>query len=311
MKLSGDRLLLLLLANFLASRCAREVYIDLPEEAAKVVLVGGFEPDSVFKVHLTLSQPVFNDDGPGRPNTPEVVVTTQERFYDRLKMEVVNGDTIWVGKKKALAVTPYALTVRADGFPVANASSMAPMPVLLEPIKVDKADYEIVVLNEKLSGLRIPLALTLAADPLPENPYFAFNIRHETAVYENLPNGQQRFDYDYQENSGFVTDGRTFALLNKTPEPVTLIHANYWRDKRKTLFLDVVIPFKPENERPRRIFIEWRTLSTEFYNYHLSLSRQGGNLPLSDPDALYNNVENGYGNFSGFSKVIQTIELPQ
>ncbi len=99
--------------------------------------------------------------------------------------------------------------------------------------------------------------------------------------------------------------------MNKIPEPITLIHANYWRDNRKTLFLDVVIPFKPENERPHRVFIEWRTLSAEFYNYHLSLSRQGGNLPLSDPDALYNNVENGYGNFSGFSKVIQTIELPQ
>lgn len=307
----GTALLSLLLTAFLAGRCAREVYVDLPEEAAKVVLVGGFEPDSVFKVHLTLSQPVFNDDGPGRPGTPEVLVTTNEHFYDRLKMEVLNGDTIWVGKKKAAAGTSYALTVRAEGFPVATASSMAPVPVALEPIKIDKADYEVVELNDKLNGLRIPLALTMAVDPLPENPYFAFNIRHETAVYERLPNGEQLFDYDYQENSGFVTDGRTFALLNKIPEPVTLIHANYWRDNRKTLFLDVVIPFKPENERPRRVFIEWRTLSPEFYNYHLSLSRQGANLPLSDPDALYNNVENGYGNFSGFSKVVQAIELPE
>ncbi len=287
------------------------MYLDLPVEEAKVVLVGGFEPDSVFKVHLTLSQPVCNDDGPGRPNTPEVWVTTNEHFYDRLKMEVVNGDTIWVGKRKAAATTPYALTVRAEGFPVAKATSAAPIPVVLEPIKIDKAECEIVALNDKLNGLRIPVALTIATDPLPENPYFAFNIRHETAVYELLPNGQRLFDYDYQENSGFVTDGRTFALLNKIPEPVTLIHANYWRDNRKTLYLDVVIPFKPENELPRRIFIEWRTLSSEFYNYQLSLSRQGGNLPLSDPDALYNNVENGYGNFSGFSKVIQTIELPQ
>lgn len=304
-------LLPLILLSICALRCAREVYVQLPEEEPRVVLVGSFEPDSVFKAQLTLSQPVFTDDSPARPITTDVLVTSNERYFDRLKMEVINGDTIWVGRKKAAVATPYNLTVRADGFPVASASSIAPLPISLEPIQVHKSDYEIVALNDKLSGLRIPLALTIAASAVPENPYFAFNIRHETAVYERQPNGQKIFDYDYQENSGFVTDGRTFALLNKIPEPVTLIHANFWRDQRKTLLLDVVIPFKPDTEWPRRIFVEWRTLSPEYYHYYLSLSRQGANLPLSDPDALYNNVENGYGNFSGFSRSVQSIELPE
>jgi hypothetical protein len=42
----------------------------------------------------------------------------------------------------------------------------------------------------------------------------------------------------------------------------------------------------------------------------LSLSRQGGNLPLTDPDAVFNNVEGGLGNFSGYSIAIDTIAIP-
>ncbi|MFN4256749.1 MAG: DUF4249 family protein, partial [Saprospiraceae bacterium] len=84
-----------------------------------------------------------------------------------------------------------------------------------------------------------------------------------------------------------------------------------WSDNDPTLSLDAIIPFQPGRERPTHLFVEWRTLSEEFYRYHLSLARQGGNLPLSDPDAVFNNVNNGYGNFSGYSVGHDTLLLPK
>jgi hypothetical protein len=51
-------------------------------------------------------------------------------------------------------------------------------------------------------------------------------------------------------------------------------------------------------------------LSEAFYRYHLSLARQGENLPLSDPDAVFNNVQGGLGNFSGYAVSIDTVALP-
>ncbi|MBL7776183.1 MAG: DUF4249 family protein, partial [Saprospiraceae bacterium] len=78
-----------------------------------------------------------------------------------------------------------------------------------------------------------------------------------------------------------------------------------------SLDLDAIIPFNPAYERPRRLFVEWRTLSEDFYRYHLSLARQGNNIPWSDPDALYNNIQGGYGNFSGFSLSGDTIQIPE
>jgi hypothetical protein len=61
---------------------------------------------------------------------------------------------------------------------------------------------------------------------------------------------------------------------------------------------------------PSKLLIEWRTLSEEFYRYHLSLSRQGNlALPFNDPDAVYNNVSGGFGNFSGYSVVYYEVSL--
>jgi hypothetical protein len=99
------------------------------------------------------------------------------------------------------------------------------------------------------------------------------------------------------------------SLLHNIPEPVVLINEKFWSNNRRTIFLDALIPFDPQTERPRRIFVEWRTLSEEFYRYHLSLARQGDNLPLSDPDAIFNNIQGGLGNFSGYAVSVDTLEL--
>ena len=107
-------------------------------------------------------------------------------------------------------------------------------------------------------------------------------------------------------------DGSTLSLLHNIPENVVLINEKYWSDGRRSLHLDALITYKPEEDQhPVRLYVEWWTLSAEFYRYHLSVARQGSNLPLSEPDAVFNNVENGYGNFSGYSTTIQAIELPR
>jgi hypothetical protein len=118
---------------------------------------------------------------------------------------------------------------------------------------------------------------------------------------------------DYTEEqlpTNFLADGRTISLLHNVPEPVVLVNENYWSEDRKTLYLTARIPFDPETERPEKMYITWRTLSPAFYRYHLSLSRQGGNLPLTDPDAVFNNIDSGLGNFSGYSFSVDTIVLP-
>ena len=150
--------------------------------------------------------------------------------------------------------------------------------------------------------MNIPLVLKLKDLPA-EKRYFAFYLKHDIevsdgSVYEGL-------------STNYTADGRTLSLLHDIAEPAVLINEKFWSDNRDSLVLNAVIPYSPgDNEKPSRLYVEWRTLSEEFYKYHLSVDRQGNNLPLSDPDAVYNNVAGGYGNFSGYSVQVDTMILP-
>lgn len=306
------RLLIIVLASLFLVRCAREIIIDLPEEPTKLVAVCHFTEGQNFRVKISLSQAVNDASEPVFLKTNDVVATlsVNGQFEDRLKPDttVVSKISYWVSNKevKAKSGVEYAFTVRVPGYPNIQASSKIPHRIDLNHIVLNQGDITIVPLSESLSELRVPLELRLSEAPT-EGYYFAFNLNHETEVYESFNPPES---YREESRTNFLADGRTFSLLHDIPEPVVLINENYWADDRSTLYLVARIPFDPATERPRLIFIEWRTLSEEFYRYHLSLSRQGSNLPFSDPDAVYNNIDGGYGNFSGYAVSLDTVVIP-
>jgi hypothetical protein len=306
-----QKLLLFTFICLLFVRCAREVIIDLPEQPTKLVAVCHFTTGENFRVKISLSQTVNDATEPFYLQSLDATLSVNGEFWDRLKPDTTDKDQIsyWVSnqKQKAEAGVAYAFSVRVPGYTPIQSSSKIPKHIDIEPIVLGAGDISVVQLSDGQSELRIPLELRLGDLP-PDAHYFAFNITHVTEVYETLV--PPVIDFTEEGQTNFVTDGRTFSLLHDIPEPVVLINENYWADDRRALYLVARIPFDPANERPRLIFIEWRTLSEEFYRYHLSLSRQGSNLPFSDPDAVFNNITGGYGNFSGYTDSIYTVQIP-
>jgi hypothetical protein len=303
---------LLALAGLLSLRCAREVIIDLPEQPPRLVAVCHFTDRQNFRLKLSLSQTV-NDGSEPVFLTDSLIATLSEngQFWDRLKPDTTVKEkiTYWISNRTQKAETGqfYAITVRVPGYPFIQSSSTVPELVNLEPILLGPGDISVVPLENGLSELRVPLELRVKSLP-PQGHYFAFNLTHETEVYETLM--PPVLDFTEEGQTNFLADGRTFSLLHEIPEPVVLINENYWAEDLRALYLVARIPFDPAHERPRRIFIEWRTLSEQFYRYHLSLSRQGSNLPFSDPDAVYNNIVGGYGNFSGYADSVYSVLIP-
>ena len=304
-----SRLLLitaLLLFGLLALHCAREVVIDLPEEPSKIVVVGKFTTNDTFRVRVTLTQPVYQPGELQAPASAAVTVAKEGELYAKLFRQVTPQGIYWQSKKLVEPDVDYTINVQIGGYPLTSATSAVPKHVDIEPVQVNNAEISTETLNDGRKQLRIPLTLQLAG-PLPAQPYFAFNLTSEIDV-----GNQQPPDYQTGQQAYFAVDGSTLSLLHNIPENVVLINEKYWTDDRRTLHLDALIPFKPdEDQHPVRLNVEWWTLSPEFYRYHLSVARQGSNLPLSEPDAVFNNVENGYGNFSGYSKTTQVIELPK
>ncbi|MFN0216925.1 MAG: DUF4249 family protein [Saprospiraceae bacterium] len=303
------RLLVFTLGYLLFARCAREVIIDLPEESTKLVAVCHFSEGQNFRAKISLSKPVNDASEPIiLRSMVDATLSIDGQFWVKLIPDTTETEkiTYWQSSKnfKAESGVEYAFSVRVPGYPSIQSISKIPEKVELDPILLGPGDISVVPLSDGQSELRIPLELRLKNIPSKEY-FFAFNIVHETEILLDPSS-----PYTEESRTNFLTDGRTFSLLHDIPEPVVLINENYWADDRRSLYLVARIPFDPETERPRLIFLEWRTLSEQFYRYHLSLSRQSSNLPFSDPDAVFNNINGGYGNFSGYAVSMDTVVIP-
>lgn len=289
--------------------CVRETTIDLPEQPTKIVALSHFTIGRPIQVEVSLSQSLTDAGDPVIPFNADVSIAVGGKFLDKLFRVTDDGGRIyWESRDLVEPETEYALSVRIAGLDLIEAQSEAPNPVFLKKSGVDTAGIRLIELSDGRLAMRLPVKISL--DGLPEQQrYFAFGLKHEIEIFEMI-DGERVPDEYYEANSKFLSDGRTLALVYDTPEKVVLVDQNFWSTGSTNLSIDAIIPFDPAYEIPRRLFIEWRTLSEDFYRYHLSLARQGNNFPLSDPDALYNNILGGYGNFSGFSVSGDTIDIP-
>lgn len=309
------RVVILILAflGIAGIRCVREVDIDLPEQPVKIVALSHFTPGEPFRVEVSLSQPLTAAGDPVIPFEADVAIALEGKFLDKLYRVTGAGTRLyWESRDLVAPETEYLLSVRIAGMEAVEALSYAPNPVRLDRIQIDTPNIRLIGLPDGKVAMRAPVRIYVADLPA-EKRYFAFGLSQEVATYPVIDN-QIRLDlppdeYSY-ESTKFLADGRTLALVYDTPEKVVLVNENFWSDGKNYLALDALIPFDSSEQRPRHLIVEWRTLSEQFYRYHLSLARQGNNLPLNDPDALYNNVMGGYGNFSGYAFDTDTLTLP-
>lgn len=289
--------------------CVRETSIDLPDFPTKIVALSHFTIGQPIRVEVSLSQSLTDAGDPVIPFNADVTIAVGGKFLDKLFRVTDDGGRIyWESRDTVQPHTEYTLSVRIGGLDPIEAQSVTPKPVLLEPGGIDTAGIRQTELPDGTLAMRLPIEINLAELPATER-YFAFALKHEIEIFE-IVDGERVPDEYYEADSKFLADGRTLALVYDTPEKVVLIDQNYWSTGEKKMTLDAIIPFNPNYERPRRLFIEWRTLSDDFYRYHLSLARQGYNSPLTDPDALFNNIKGGYGNFSGYSLSRDTLGIP-
>ena len=61
-----------------------------------------------------------------------------------------------------------------------------------------------------------------------------------------------------------------------------------------------------------KVYVELRTITKEYYKYHSSLARQliVRQDPFAEPVTIFNNIEGGYGNFSGFTQDVAFTDFP-
>lgn len=305
------KLKIFLLGHFTLSliACAREVVIELPEEKPRLVAVSIFSPNQPFRVKIQISQSVYETGQNPVPAIADVSISKNGSFVDKLyKAYSAEGGVYWESRDTAVVNEKYSMVVRVPGYPTLEASSQVPVFVGLEPVVFTLQEIDTFRYSDNLYELRMPVTFNVADMP-EKGRYFAFRLSHETKVYDPDSSPPRYVATTITDSTYFQADGRTLALLSNIPEPLVLVHENYWNDHRTSLSLSVRIPFNPNRDRPQKLLMEWWTLSEEFYRYHLSLSRQSFSLPFNEPDAVFNNISGGYGNFSGIASQVYTVDF--
>jgi hypothetical protein len=297
--------------------CAREIVIDLPQESPKIVVVCEFVNGAPFRANLSFSQPIYDDSPPKVPDfrTVDFSISSGGTYKFSLfhRYDPVSGALFFQNDTSQNNINDtiktnvsYSMSVKIPGYPNVSAESKVPVFNPLSPMQVYAEEITELPLSDGRRELRVPLSLTLQGSP-DQNPFFAFHLK----VQKDMPDHSTGTPSAVSDSIFFLADGRTLSLLYNIAEPAVLINSSFWNEGRHTIDLIARIPYDPQVEKPQRIFIEWRTLSEEFYKYHLSVARQISTLPLSDPDAVFNNIIGGYGTFAGYSTSVYTIELPQ
>lgn len=282
--------------------CVKQVVLDIPIPPEQMAVVCHFTPGMPFVVDVTQTLPIWSNEEPHPVYNATVTIWQDSQMIDILKLQD-NGQPLFVGTEIVEAGAVYHIQVEADSLPTATSSSMAPFPIELLPIAANPKQYSIQDLGNGKSAMSIPLRIQLASFPDGDH-FYAFRITHQ--IERTDINGNKTVSF---HNTMFTADGRTTSLLFDVPDHSVLVHEKYWDINYRYMNLHAVVPISSDgSESVRKLTVEWRTLSPDYYRYYLSLATQRSEGVFVEPDALYNNIEGGVGNFSGYSS--SSIQVP-
>jgi Domain of unknown function (DUF4249) len=284
------------------SQCVSEADINIPVEGVVLTIVSHPEPGSPIRATIGTSSPIDSSTTLPVDFSPTITILEDDVSFDVMRLFVsdLNDKPFWSGAEQASVSTEYSITINAPGYPVVTAHTTIPKPS--EPIIKANMNSIPPVISGELAIKQIPLTISVKDIAQTDS---LFIIYTQFSKY-NTAGGDIR-----QTGVNYLSVGPSNAHLITLPDNSLLIEKKYWQTAADGLLkFTVVVEYMAKDEVPATLDVEWRTVSKEYYRYYLSLSRQGNtNLPFSDPDVLYNNVEGGYGTFSGFSRVLKVVPL--
>ena len=190
----------------------------------------------------------------------------------------------------------YSIYASAPGYESVRAVTNIPMASAIRSLNITGLTISPSDKNEFKEILRYTLVLEI--DHLDENRYYHLVFYN---AYENVPNQFFIVNPEPADDQPFLRHYDYGVLIDRydlrSDGPLTFD------------FVDWVV----ENKGLKRVYAELRTISEEYYKYQSSLARQiiVRQDPFAEPVSIYNNIQGGYGNFSGFNPYISSSSLPE
>lgn len=189
----------------------------------------------------------------------------------------------------------YSITAFAPGFDIVQATTIIPKPSTITDLSIKDMLIEQSEVHEFKKIIRYKLVFNI--DHFEGNRYYHLVFYNQ---YKGLDN-YYLVDPQPSDHQPFIQHYDYGVLLDKEDltegEPLTFEFKDWAVDNNNLI----------------KVFVELRTITEGYYKYHSSLARQLNirQDPFAEPVSIFNNIDGGYGNFSGFSPATSFFDLPE
>jgi hypothetical protein len=188
----------------------------------------------------------------------------------------------------------YSIKAFAPGFEPVHATTKIPTPSKIVDLQIK--DVQIRPSDINLSKNILHYTVSFNIDHYPTNWYYHL-------IFYNVYVGDSRaylVDPEPSDKIPFISNYDYGILIDRHDIPVGQpLEFNFvdWSIKNKDL---------------QTVYVELRSITPDYYKYSSTLARQVivRQDPFAEPIPIFNNIEGGYGNFSGFSPNVVHSDLP-
>lgn len=284
-----------LAALLVFTACETVVEFEL-DQSPQLTIISQLTPDAEQRVYVYATQSPSDSTSFYTPDNLVVDVT-----------EVDSDSTIRLAasqeKNKVYYTIPagflkaghkYSIMAFAPGFDIVKAETFIPKPSTISNLTIK----DVVIEQSDAHDFKkiIHYKLSFDIDHFESNRYYHLIFYNAYEGKENLfllePESSDEIPFIRHYEYGVLVD-----KLDLDPgAPLTFQFQDYVLNDNKLL----------------RVYVELRTITEGYYKYHSSLTRQLiiRQDPFAEPVTIFNNIEGGYGNFSGFTPNITSSDLP-
>jgi hypothetical protein len=188
----------------------------------------------------------------------------------------------------------YSIKAYAPGFEPVHSTTEIPTPSKITDLQVKDIKIEPSHLNDFKNILHYKVTFNI--EHQPANRYYHLVFYN---VYGDNPT-RYVVDPEVSDEIPFIRNYDYGILIDRydIPEGQPL----------EFNFIDWSI----KNQDLKTVFVELRSITPDYYKYSSTLARQVivRQDPFAEPIPIFNNIEGGFGNFSGFSPNVVYSDLP-
>lgn len=306
------RLILSLTAVYLllcAATCERDLDLDV-ERSPKLVVNSNFGAGQLMRVSVSQSQNILDTGNEASIANAKIDLFEGTTHLETLARFIPASDTtaFYYGtlNTRPRAGQCYTISVVVPGFEDALATSCIPQPVPIQSLARSG-----LMIRENAEGREFSYDIKLTfQDPPEERNYYHLNLFQQVGRYihdgsDNQLIVQQLFRAIAFSPATSTNDLQAYPGGGILIQDDPLLGSYTFRVNTK---------IDPDFEILGKLYAELRSVSEEYYLFHKSLARQSasaGQGTLSNPVMVYNNIQNGFGVFSGYISTYDSLSIIQ